>query len=161
MILLAASDSSEALPVLLALLILNDVLLCSRHSFSTQEPTKGTIFEIQLPGAKRYAKCRDCEAVLAVHPRMNPESHGDEYYYGLLLQHWDKAQLIQPYATAEAALAAHCQHIPTDKHFTKCDLDEAIRRLRTLHDLSFHDADAQHDNEENDDPEQRIPFFFL
>lgn len=114
------------------LLLCSDLLLChdskglhtgGTASISTQ-PAQGTVFEIRLPpGGKRYAKYRDKEAVLSVHPRMNQETHGDEYFYGLLLQHlpWrDESQLLQPWDTAERALLEHRRlgNISTDEHFT-------------------------------------------
>ena len=129
------------------------------YSFSTTQPKSGQVFQIQLPDrVKRYAKCRERDAVLAVHPRMNQETHGDEYFDGLLLQHlpWrDESQLIQPYSTAEHALLAHLRldNIATDEHFTRYDLEEAVRRIRALHNLGLHNADGHHDNEHISDLE--------
>ena len=85
---------------------MTSLLACRQYSFSTRRPG-GTAFEIQLPGCKRWAKCRDKEAVLSEHPRINQKTHGDEYLYGLLLQHlpWrDESQLLHPWDTAEQAL---------------------------------------------------------
>lgn len=140
------------------------LLACRKYNFSTRRPG-GTAFEIQLPGCKRWAKCRDKEAVLFVHPRMNQETHadhGDEYFCGLLLQHlpWrDESQLLHPWDTAEQALLEHKRlgNIRTDEHFTGYDLEEAIHRVKTLHDLGFHNADAQHDNNDGSDDEMHDP----
>ena len=72
------------------------------------------------------------EAVLSVYTRMNPEQHGDEYYYGLLLQHlpWrDESHLFHPYDTAkEAFIAAETAgRILVDEHFTVRDLEDVVR----------------------------------
>ena len=123
------------------------------------------MFRIQLPNrVKQYAKCRKRDAVLAVHPRMNQETHGDEYFYGLLLQHlpWrHESQLIQPYSTAEHALLAHRRlgNIATDEHFTRYDLEEAVRRVRALHNLGLHNADGHYDNDHISDLEWQDPMY--
>lgn len=78
--------------------------------------------------------------MLAVRPRMNKETHGDGYFYGLLLQHLPRRnedQLLQPWDTAERALLEHRHRgtICIDEHFTSLDLEDVVRPLRTLHDL--------------------------
>ena len=99
-------DSCNCVPGICVSYLPKDSLLAHRKYSSTRRPG-GTAFEIQLPVCKCWAKCRDKEAVLSVHPRMNQETHGDEYFHGLLLQHlpWrDECQLLHPWDTAEQAL---------------------------------------------------------
>ena len=86
----------------------------------------------------RWAKLKmGKEAVLSVYTRMNPEQHGDEYYYGLLLQllPWrDESHLFHPYDTAkEAFMAAEAAgRIHVDEHFSFRDLEDVVRQVRTL-----------------------------
>jgi hypothetical protein len=55
--------------------------------------------QINLPGGyTRHVRIRTRDAVIRVHPRMKEESHGDDYFYGLLLQHVpfrDEAELVR------------------------------------------------------------------
>lgn len=158
-------DSCNCVPGICVSYLPKDSLLAHRKYSSTRRPG-GTAFEIQLPVCKCWAKCRDKETVLSVHPCMNQETHGDEYFHGLLLQHlpWrDECQLLHH----GTQLSKHCMscliehkrlgNIRTDEHFAGYDLEEAVRRVRTLHDLRFHNADGQHDNNDGSDDEIRDP----
>lgn len=50
-------------------------------------------------------------------------------------------------------------NIATDEHFTRYDLQEAVRRVRALHNLGLHNADGHHDNEHISDLEWQDPMY--
>ena len=98
--------------------------------------------------AQRWVRPRTKPAVLKLYPRMTHESHGDEYFYSLLLLHipWrqeadlltkpghDEYEMCSQFDTHEQAVLARGQELQhnADNHRFADELEATVQRLRAL-----------------------------
>eukprot|EP00884_Botryococcus_braunii_P005447 jgi/Botrbrau1/14903/Bobra.0018s0008.1 len=93
-------------------------------------------------------------AVVSMYPRMIADSHGQDYYYSLLLQyvpHRDESQLVCD-GTIMAAFHEYkrAERICTDDHFTTIDLKTLGRQYLDLEGEGEHDEGAENQEAEPD-----------
>ncbi|KAF5827585.1 P-loop containing nucleoside triphosphate hydrolase protein [Dunaliella salina] len=97
--------------------------------------SSSTSIPFMVEGITKHVRPRSKPAIVRIYPRMNPESHGSEYYYSMLVLHvpWrDEAASFPLAAAEEADILANIQdalHSAGQGRMSDAEYEQAQRQL--------------------------------